>query len=125
MSKPLPWFHNQIFNINCCFFLLQVAASIFYASEVTSAIAHMHAHGFIHRDIKASNIVLGATGHAKLVDMGCCKQLERRGIVDGAGSARTGTNDTFEKTYTYCGTPHCMAPEMLSRHGHGMAVDWW
>ena len=48
----------------------------FYASEITSAIAHMHALGFVHRDIKASNVVLCGAGHAKLVDLGCAKQLE-------------------------------------------------
>lgn len=98
---------------------------IFYASEITSAIAHMHAHGFVHRDIKASNIVLDTNGHAKLVDLGCSKQLEMRG---GGRNGDVGVTcgDCYEKTYTYCGTPHCMAPEMVSRdEGHGFAVDWW
>lgn len=103
---------------------------VFYASEITSAIAHIHAHEFIHRDIKASNIVLDANGHAKLVDLGCAKQLEIRG---GGGGRRGGSNcsvgitcgEILENTYTYCGTPHCMAPEMVSREGHGLAVDWW
>lgn len=84
----------------------------------------MHNHGFVHRDIKASNIVVGSTGHVKLVDLGCSKQLETRGreCLDNMGAA--GCVDC-EKTYTYCGTPHCMAPEMVSREGHGYAVDWW
>lgn len=101
-------------------FCWQVPAVKLYSAEITLAIAHMHTHGFVHRDIKASNIVLGSTGHVKLVDLGCSKQLEMRGreSVDVAG-------DACEKTYTYCGTPHCMAPEMVSREGHGYAVDWW
>ncbi|CAM9221528.1 unnamed protein product [Hapterophycus canaliculatus] len=103
---------------------LEVSAAIFYSSEVTSAIAHMHSHGLIHRDIKASNIVLGASGHAKLVDMGCCKELKRLG-TDVTGDVGTARNHSYEKTDTYCGTPHCMAPEMVLRSGHGQAVDWW
>lgn len=84
----------------------------------------MHSHGITHRDIKASNIVLSGTGHAKVVDMGCCKKLVRLG-ADNTGEAGTTREDSFEKTYTFCGTPHCMAPEMVSRNGHGLAVDWW
>ncbi|CAM9522317.1 unnamed protein product [Ectocarpus sp. 6 AP-2014] len=104
---------------------LEVPAAIFYASEITSAIAHMHSHGFVHRDLKASNIVFSASGHVKIVDLGCSKQLERQtgGCKDGDVGATGGFS--FQKTYTYCGTPHSMAPEMVSREGHGMAVDWW
>eukprot|EP00903_Cladosiphon_okamuranus_P018679 g17193.t1 len=100
---------------------LDVPAVKFYSSEVTSAIAHMHANGFVHRDVKASNIVLGSTGHVKLVDLGCSKQLGPKGR-ESSGAAG---DAECEKTYTYCGTPHCMAPEMVSREGHGYAVDWW
>ncbi len=37
---------------------------------------------------------------------------------------------TFSKviidwTYTLCGTPEYMAPEILKNEGHGFAVDWW
>lgn len=109
----------------------------FYASEITSAIAHMHALGFVHRDIKASNVVLCGAGHAKLVDLGCAKQLEHReegGCDDGDGGSGSGSGlcddsggggASWERTHTYCGTPHCMAPEMVSREGHTWAVDWW
>lgn len=101
-----------------------MSAVKFYASEITSAIAHMHAHGFVHRDIKASNIVLGASGHAKMVDLGCSKQLQTIG-GEGTADVGDGSHGVSEKTFTYCGTPHCMAPEMVSRKGHGFAVDWW
>lgn len=29
------------------------------------------------------------------------------------------------KTYTLCGTPEYLSPEMLLNQGHGKAVDWW
>lgn len=116
----------------------QMSNVVFYASEITSAIAHMHTHKFVHRDIKASNIVLDANGHAKLIDLGCSKQLEISGGEEGGegggegGWRRKSNGDVgvtcggcYENTYTYCGTPHCMAPEMISREGHGLAVDWW
>lgn len=84
----------------------------------------MHTHGFVHRDIKASNIVLAANGHAKLIDLGCSKQLVS---IRGGASGNLGdiSHVGCENTFTYCGTPHCMAPEMIAREGHGFAVDWW
>ena len=44
----------------------------------------------------------------KLVDFGCAKHL------------RPG-----ERTYTVCGTPKYMAPEVIQGQGHGMEADIW
>jgi serine/threonine protein kinase len=80
----------------------------FYCGCVVLAIGHLHRHGIIFRDLKPENLLLTSSGYLKLIDMGFAKRL-----VKG------------EKTYTLCGTPYYLAPEMILHRGHGFALDWW
>jgi CRP-like cAMP-binding protein/tRNA A-37 threonylcarbamoyl transferase component Bud32 len=80
----------------------------FYTGCVVLAIGHLHKHGVIFRDLKPENLLLAENGYLKLIDMGFAKRLGRG-----------------EKTYTLCGTPYYLAPEMILHRGHGFALDWW
>jgi len=82
--------------------------SKFYAAQVGSAFAHIHSKNIIHRDLKPENILLCPNGYSKLTDFGFAKIIE------------PGT-----RTYTLCGTPEYIAPEVLLNKGHGKPVDWW
>ncbi|HEY0756961.1 MAG TPA: protein kinase [Ktedonobacteraceae bacterium] len=67
-------------------------------SEVASALHFLHKQGFVHRDIKSSNILLDETNHAWLADFGLAMELE-------------GGSD-FTLTGNLMGTPSYMAPEL-------------
>ena len=82
------------------------AASKFYSAQVILSFQHMHAKKIAYRDLKPENLVLDSQGYLKVVDLGLAK------IVDG-------------KTWTLCGTPDYLAPEIILNEGHDKAVDYW
>lgn len=87
----------------------------FYAAELVLILEYLHEHqgGIAYRDIKPENLVLDAEGHIKLVDFGFAKWL---------GTDESGNPN---KTYTFCGTPEYLAPEVIYGKGYTTAVDWW
>jgi len=79
----------------------------FYAGEIVLALGYLHGLGVAYRDLKPENLLLDAAGHVKLADFGFAKEL---------GS---------ERTFTLCGTPEYLAPEIIQSRGHDRGVDWW
>ncbi|OQN95938.1 hypothetical protein B0A48_17776 [Cryoendolithus antarcticus] len=84
------------------------ATSQFYAAEICLILEFLHEHeGVAYRDLKPENILIDREGHLKLVDFGFAKRIQDR------------------ETYTLCGTPEYLAPEVIKNTGHTTAVDWW
>jgi serine/threonine protein kinase len=82
----------------------------FYVACVALALEHLHINGIIYRDIKPENCLLDGEGYLKLCDFGFAKRL-------GPGAEGA--------TFTVCGTPDFMAPEVIRGVGHGRAADLW
>jgi serine/threonine protein kinase len=82
----------------------------FYAAELVLALADLHQGDVVYRDLKPENVLLDHAGHVKLADFGLCKRE--------VSSSTSGC-------HSLCGTPEYLAPEILSRTGHGKSVDWW
>ena len=82
-------------------------AARFYSASVVYAFATLHAKRIAYRDLKPENLVMDTKGYVKLVDFGLAKQL-----LSG-------------KTWTLCGTPDYLAPEIILNEGHDLAVDYW
>lgn len=80
----------------------------FYAAQVISAFDHLHKNNTIYRDLKPENLLIDKDGNLKITDFGFAKRI-----------------DPASKTWTLCGTPEYLAPEIILNKGHGKAVDWW
>ncbi|CAG8984271.1 hypothetical protein HYALB_00010696 [Hymenoscyphus albidus] len=86
----------------------------FYAAEIVLIIEFLHEkEGVAYRDLKPENLLLDADGHIK---------LKRRMNDMGLGAELIGK---IGETYTLCGTPEYLAPEVIQSKGHTTAVDWW
>jgi protein kinase A len=69
-------------------------------------IEYLHSKKIIYRDLKPENVLIDVNGHIKITDFGFAKYVS-------------------DITWTLCGTPDYLAPEVIQSKGYGPAVDWW
>jgi serine/threonine protein kinase len=80
----------------------------FYAAQIAAVFQYMHGKNIVHRDLKPENILITREGYCKLTDFGFAKVIQ-----------------PGERSFTLCGTPEYLSPELLLNKGHGKPVDWW
>ena len=79
----------------------------FFIACMIAGLEYLHTNGILHRDIKPENLVLDEKGYVRITDLGI---------------ARSWHPDNAQDT---SGTPGYMAPEVMCRQNHGVAVDYF
>lgn len=77
---------------------------MFYVACVILAFDHLHSKKMVYRDLKPENLLLDDKGYVKVTDFGFLKK------VDG-------------RTWTMCGTPEYMAPEIIKNSGYVLILS--
>lgn len=79
----------------------------FFVACIVAGLEYIHANGIIHRDIKPENLVFDSRGYIRTTDFGIARVWRPDNAVDTSG------------------TPGYMAPEVMCRQNHGVAVDYY
>lgn len=87
---------------------LPMSLAKFYTAQIALCFEYLHSKNFVYRDLKPENVLVHSSGYLKLSDFGFIKLLENN-----------------DRTYTICGTPEYLAPEIITNKGHGKPVDWY
>lgn len=79
----------------------------FIIACVIIGLEYLHTNNILHRDIKPENLVLDEKGYVRITDLGIARSL------------------TSENSQETSGTPGYMAPEVMWRQNHSVAVDYY
>ena len=81
---------------------LEIDRAIRITCDILDALAHAHAHGLVHRDVKPSNVLIATGGSVKVADFGIARVVHSLSRITGTG--------------TSLGTPGYMSPEQVAGH---------
>jgi protein kinase A len=82
-------------------------AAKFYAANILEGLSYMHERNIVYRDLKPANVLLDNEGYTVIVDFGFAKIIKDN------------------KTFTFCGTPLYLSPEIITQKGHNAGADHW
>lgn len=102
---------GQALHAHCDAQRLPLAERVRLLRRICAAVEYAHSNLIVHRDIKASNVLIDIRGEPKLLDFGIAKRLAGSGQL-----VQTATADRFF-------TPGNAAPEQLRGEPVGVACD--
>eukprot|EP00816_Leptocylindrus_hargravesii_P011230 CAMPEP_0196823970 /NCGR_PEP_ID=MMETSP1362-20130617/89823_1 /TAXON_ID=163516 /ORGANISM="Leptocylindrus danicus, Strain CCMP1856" /LENGTH=1126 /DNA_ID=CAMNT_0042204039 /DNA_START=112 /DNA_END=3492 /DNA_ORIENTATION=- len=85
---------------------LSVSSVQFFSACMLEALSALQLYNIAHRDITPESFVVDSDGYLVLIDFDNAKMVDHL-------------------TFTLCGRPHYMAPEIIEAKGHDMGVDIW
>ena len=97
---------------------LPVETVLRYGAQIADALSHAHARGIVHRDLKASNVVVTLDGRAKVLDFGLAKRID-------AGAEDVTIQNDLTAPGAIMGTPGYLPPEVLQGQTAGPQSDIW
>ncbi|CDU22046.1 related to KIC1-ser/thr protein kinase that interacts with Cdc31p [Sporisorium scitamineum] len=86
--------------------------------QALEGLNYLHINGWLHRDLKAANILVDDDGTVLLGDFGV-------GVFVGDTDKTSGTLSSEGKRKSFVGTPCWMAPEVIERKHYGTPADIW
>jgi len=100
---------------------LPVAEVLRYGGQLAGALAHAHARGVVHRDLKSANVVVTPDGQVKVLDFGLAKRL----VAEDRAEAATASRQALTDVGVVPGTLAYMAPEQLRGQPADARSDIW
>jgi serum/glucocorticoid-regulated kinase 1/serum/glucocorticoid-regulated kinase 2 len=79
----------------------------FFIACMLLCLEYLHKNAILHRDIKPENLVFDENGYLRITDLGIARLWNPENSKDTSG------------------TPGYMAPEVMCRQNHGVAVDYF
>ena len=92
-----------------------------YGLQITEALAHAHDRCVVHRDIKASNILMTPQGRAKVLDFGLAKRVSGKELTEDTTRSRA----SLTEAGVLAGTLPYIAPEQLRGEDASACSDIW
>ena len=88
---------------------LPLETTKFYVANTLLIIEELHKNKIIYRDLKLDSLLIKDNGYLTVMDISYAKELKK----------------SSDKTYTLCGTPNYLAPEIILNKGYNFSVDFW
>ncbi|GAA5889674.1 hypothetical protein JCM5296_002428 [Sporobolomyces johnsonii] len=90
--------------------------------QALHGLLYLHQNGWLHRDIKAANLLVDDDGTVLLADFGVSSSL----FQEIGSSSKQGTDSNlFSPRKSFVGTPCWMAPEVVERRAYDSKADIW